>query len=269
MPRGSRLGKGLGAIFSQKDEISLQRYVPVEEVVPNPYQPRREFSEEELRELAESIKAHGMLQPIVVRERDGRYEIIAGERRWRAAKLAGLDRIPAVIREVESEEEMLVFALVENLQREDLNPVEKALALKKLKEDFNATDQEIGRIIGKSRSAVSNTLRLLELPEEVLTLLAEGKISEGHARVLLRLGDPESQIAWAKRVVEEGISVRELERLLSNRKDEDGWVREYEERIRSKGLKGRIKAGKRSLTLELKFKSREELDDFLGRLAGE
>ena len=246
--------------------MGLQRYIPVDEVVPNPYQPRRNFSEEELRELAESIRAHGMLQPIVVRERDGRYEIIAGERRWRAAKLAGMDRVPAIIREVESEEEMLVFALVENLQREDLNPVEKALALKKLKEDFNATDQEIGRIIGKSRSAVTNTLRLLDLPEDVLLLLSEGKISEGHARVLLRLDDPEQQVLWAKKVVEEGMSVRELERALSGREEEDEWVSEYEERIKSRGLKGRIKAGKRSLTLEIKFRSRKELDDFLNRL---
>ncbi len=256
----------MGAIFSQREEVGLQRYVPVDEIVPNPYQPRRNFPEEELLELAESIRTHGMLQPIVVRERDGRYEIIAGERRWRAAKLAGLDRVPAIIREVESEEEMLVFALVENLQREDLNPVEKALALKKLKEEFNATDQEIGRIIGKSRSAVTNTLRLLDLPEEVLVLLAEGKISEGHARVLLRLEDPEQQVLWAKRIAEEGMSVRDLERALSGREEEDGWVSEYEERIRSRGLKGRIKAGKRSLTLEIKFKSREELDDFLNRL---
>jgi len=246
--------------------VGLQRYVPVDEIVPNPYQPRRNFPEEELLELAESIRVHGMLQPIVVREKDGRYEIIAGERRWRAAKLAGLDRVPAIIREVESEEEMLVFALVENLQREDLNPVEKALALKKLKEEFNATDQEIGRIIGKSRSAVTNTLRLLDLPEEVLVLLAEGKISEGHARVLLRLEDPEQQVLWAKKVVEEGMSVRDLERALSGHREENEWVSDYEEKIKSRGLRGKIKAGKRSLTLELKFKSREELDDFLNRL---
>ncbi len=266
MPRSSRLGRGLGAIFSEKEDVSLQRYVPVDEIVPNPYQPRRNFTEEELFELAESIKSHGMLQPIVVREKDGRYEIIAGERRWRAAKLAGLDRVPAIIREVESEEEMLIFALVENLQREDLNPVEKALALKKLKEEFNATDSEIGKIVGKSRSAITNTLRLLDLPEEVLNLLANGRISEGHARVLLRLNDPDEQILWARRVVEEGISVRELERLLSDGEDDNVWVNEYEEMLQRKGLRGRLKAGKRSLTLEIKFKSREELDEFLGKL---
>ncbi len=266
MPRSSRLGRGLGAIFSEKEDVSLQRYVPVDEIVPNPYQPRRNFTEEELLELAESIKSHGMLQPIVVREKDGRYEIIAGERRWRAAKLAGLDRVPAIIREVESEEEMLIFALVENLQREDLNPVEKALALKKLKEEFNATDSEIGKIVGKSRSAITNTLRLLDLPEEVLNLLANGRISEGHARVLLRLNDPDEQILWARRVVEEGISVRELERLLSDGEDDNVWVNEYEEMLQRKGLRGRLKAGKRSLTLEIKFKSREELDEFLGKL---
>ncbi len=266
MPRSSRLGRGLGAIFSEKEDVSLQRYVPVDEIVPNPYQPRRNFTEEELLELAESIKSHGMLQPIVVREKDGRYEIIAGERRWRAAKLAGLDRVPAIIREVESEEEMLIFALVENLQREDLNPVEKALALKKLKEEFNATDSEIGKIVGKSRSAITNTLRLLDLPEEVLNLLANGRISEGHARVLLRLNDPDDQILWARRVVEEGISVRELERLLSDGEDDNVWVNEYEEMLQRKGLRGRLKAGKRSLTLEIKFKSREELDEFLGKL---
>ena len=266
MPRSSRLGRGLGAIFSEKEDVNLQRYVPVDEIVPNPYQPRRNFTEEELLELAESIKSHGMLQPIVVREKDGRYEIIAGERRWRAARLAGLDRVPAIIREVESEEEMLIFALVENLQREDLNPVEKALALKKLKEEFNATDSEIGKIVGKSRSAITNTLRLLDLPEEVLNLLANGRISEGHARVLLRLNDPDEQILWARRVVEEGISVRELERLLSDGEDDNVWVNEYEEMLQRKGLRGRLKAGKRSLTLEIKFKSREELDEFLGKL---
>jgi len=256
----------LGAIFGQQEGPSLQRYLPIDELVPNPYQPRRDFKEEELRELAESIRLHGMLQPIVVRERNGRYEIIAGERRWRAAKLAGLDRVPVIIREVEDEREMLVFALVENLQREDLNPVERALALKRLKEEFNATDAEIGSVIKKSRSAVTNTLRLLELPEEVLTLLAEGRISEGHARVLLRLKDPRRQIEWANRVVAEGISVRQLERLFSGGREDDGWVKEYESRLKMNGLKGRLKVGKRSLTLELKFKSREELDEFLSRI---
>ncbi|NPB03464.1 MAG: ParB/RepB/Spo0J family partition protein [Thermotogae bacterium] len=260
------MGRGLEAIFSQREEPGLQRYLPIDDIRPNPYQPRRNFSQEELKDLAESIKRHGLLQPIVVREREGYYEIIAGERRWRAAKLAGLDRVPAIIKEVQDEKEMLIFALIENLQREDLNPVEKALALKRLKEEFNTTDSEIGLLIQKSRSAVTNTLRLLDLPEEVLNLLAEGRISEGHARVLLRLADPHQQILWAKRVVEKGISVRELERILGKDDKDTSWVKEYEKRIKSKGLKARLRAGKRSLTLELKFKNREELEEFLDRI---
>ncbi len=265
MPRQSRLGRGLEAIFSQRVEPSVQKLLPVDEITPNPYQPRKQFNEDSLKRLADSIKKHGVLQPIVVRERDGRFEIVAGERRWRAAKLAGLDRVPAIIREIKSEDEMLVFALIENLEREDLSPVDKALAIKKLKEEFKATDQEIGRIIGKSRSAITNTLRLLELPQEVLDMLAEGLISEGHARVLLRLKDRREMVRWARKVAEEGLTVRSLERMLSTGGEEE-WVREFQERIRERGLRGRIKRGKRGLTLEIKFRTREELEEFLSRI---
>jgi len=264
MRRLGRLGRGLEAILSVDTKVEVQKLIPIDEIVPNPNQPRRRFSEEELKELAESIKEFGVLQPIIIREKDGKYEIVAGERRWRAAKMAGLNRIPAVVKEV-SDEEMMILSLVENLQREDLNPVERARAIRILKEEMGLTDEEISRYLGKSRSAITNILRILNLPLEVLNMLAEGKISEGHARVLLRLKDKEEIVNWARRIVEENLSVRDLENLISpsqERKDTEV-LKNLALRFKEKGLNARVKRSKKHLSVEIKFSSEEEAERFL------
>ncbi len=266
MRKPSRLGRGLASILSINEELEIQKMIPVDEIVPNPFQPRRNFGEDELNELAESIKQFGVLHPIIVREKDGKYEIVAGERRWRAAKIAGLTRIPAVIKDV-SDRDTLVIALVENIQREDLNTVEKARAIKKLKDELSLTDEELANYLGKTRSTITNTLRLLNLPMEVLEMLAGGKISEGHARVLLRLNSPSETIRWARKVVEEGLSVRELENLISpkhQKKAEDEMViQNILRKMESKGFRSKVRRSKRFITLEIKFSSQDELDRFV------
>ncbi len=266
MKRSSRLGKGLASILSINEEIEIQRRIPVDEVVPNPYQPRRTFDPVYMEQLAESIRMYGVLHPIIVREKDGKYELVSGERRWRAAKMAGLQWIPAIVKDL-SDSEVLMIALVENIQREDLNPVEKALAIKRLKEDLGLTDNDIAKVVGKDRSTITNTLRLLNLPMDVLNMLSEKKITEGHARVLLRLKSTDEMLKWAKRIVEENLSVRELENLISPKqkkvKDDEEFIKNVMNRIRNRGLKAKLKPGKRQITLELKFSSREELENFI------
>ena len=186
------------------------RALPVDRVTPGKYQPRRVFDEEKLAELAASIKAQGLIQPIVVRPSGvGRYEIIAGERRWRAAQLAGLTEIPAVVREV-ADPEVAAMTLIENIQREDLSPLEEAHALRRLIEEFQHTHQQVADAIGRSRAAVSNLLRLLDLPEEIKRLLKEGQIEAGHAKALMTL-DSALALGLARRAAEHGWSVRELE----------------------------------------------------------
>ncbi len=205
----------------QKVDGTLKQ-LPVEFLQRGKYQPRRDMSHEALEELASSIKAQGVMQPIVVRpigERgDNRYEIIAGERRWRATQLAGLDSIPAVIREV-ADETAIAMALIENIQREDLNPVEEAIALKRLQEEFELTQQEVAETVGKSRTAVTNLLRLLNLSEEVKTLLEHGDIEMGHARCLLSLDDI-GQRDTARIIVAKGLSVRQAEALVRKMQEE-------------------------------------------------
>ncbi len=264
MRRLARLGRGLDAILSVDTRVEVQRLIDIDEIVPNPNQPRRRFSEEEIKELAESIKEFGVLQPIIVREKNGKYEIVAGERRWRAAKIAGLSRIPAVVKEV-SDEEMMILSLVENLQREDLNPIERARAIKILKEEMGLTDEEISKYLGKSRSTVTNILRILNLPLEVLDLVADGKISEGHARVLLRLNDKEEILNWARRIVEENLTVRDLENLIDpsqTRKNAD-IIKNLTHRFKEKGLNAKVKRSKKHLSVEIRFSSEEEAERFL------
>jgi ParB family chromosome partitioning protein len=207
------MGRGLAAILprSRGDEIGL-RELPVELVVPNPRQPRRDFDEESLLALAESIRTRGVLQPVIARPlAGGKFELIAGERRLRAAKLAGLERIPAVVRETDDWERLEV-ALAENMARIDLNPVEEARACAMLVDDLGLTKREVGRRIGRSRVAVSNLIRLLELPEEVLALIEDGNLSEGHGRAVLMVKDHEARKRLATDARERGWSVRETER---------------------------------------------------------
>jgi ParB family transcriptional regulator, chromosome partitioning protein len=215
MNKNRGLGKGLGALIPDLEEENLdsQLEVDINSIIANPYQPRKEFSDEKLNELAESIKVHGIIQPLIVREMDGKYQLIAGERRFRAAKLIGLKDVPVVTRDM-SDEAMMEVALVENLQREDLNPIEEADAYRRLMDEFHLTQDDIAKKVGKSRPAIANTLRLLNLPQEVQSDLATGTLTMGHARALLSLKTPDEQKrSWAQ-IQEQKLSVRETEDLI-------------------------------------------------------
>lgn len=185
----------------------------ISEIEPNKNQPRREFDDNALAELAESISQHGVLQPLLVRPiADGGYQIVAGERRWRASRMAGLTEVPVVIREL-SDSETTELALIENLQREDLSPVEEALGYKQLMEEYDMSQDQVSKTVGKSRPAIANALRLLNLPDEILNLVNTAKISAGHGRTLLSFKNPDDMLVWAKKCVTDDISVRELERI--------------------------------------------------------
>ncbi len=213
MAKKNSLGRGLDAVFLENDQpdtgsVSILR---VSDIEPNPLQPRKHFDNEALAQLADSIARHGLLQPIAVRSNEcGFYRIIAGERRWRAARMAGLIEIPAIVYDMD-DKKAAELALIENLQREDLNPIEEALAFRALIDDYGMTQEECSAQIGKSRSAVANALRLLDLPPSVLTMVAEGHISAGHARAILSCTREEDRCALAARIVERGLSVREAE----------------------------------------------------------
>lgn len=214
MSEKRRLGRGLGALieeaFSGNAEITE---VPLDEIKPNPFQPRANFDPSKLQELVNSIKEHGVVQAVLISPaKEGGYYVVAGERRCRAARMAGLTAIPALIREF-NEKEMLEIALIENLQREDLNPIEEAAAYRRLMEEFNLTQEELGRRLGKSRSAIANTVRLLSLPPTIQEALIRGELSAGQARPLLALPDAASQEALARRIIEGRLTAREAERL--------------------------------------------------------
>ncbi len=208
------LGKGLDALIpaerAEGEERRL-RHVPLDKIAPNPMQPRRDFDEAGLHELADSFKRNGIMQPLVVRQDGSMYTIIAGERRYRAARLAGLSHVPAVVMEEVDEPRMLELALVENLQREDLNPVETAEAYRGLMERCEYTQNELAAVVGKSRAAVANSLRLLALPEKIRQMIRAGKLTEGHARAILQLSDEQSMVEMADRIAEESLSVRAAE----------------------------------------------------------
>ena len=223
------LGKGLEQLFSN-ERIDFDKFektivedakeksdiveIPLTEIRSNPYQPRKEFDEESLKEFAESIKEHGIIQPIIVKKSIKGYEIIAGERRTRASKMAGKETIPAIIRDF-NDDEMMEIALIENIQRENLNPIEEAEALSKIIEKNNLTQESASKKFGKSRSYITNILGLLKLPEETKKYVTEGKISMGHARVLSKLTDSDRINTLAKMIIEDGLSVRDIEKLVS------------------------------------------------------
>ncbi len=214
-----RLGRWLEALIPAgrlEDEASN---IPLENIESNPFQPREDFSDESLAELVESIKQHGIIQPLIVRKKeDRRYQIVAGERRWRAAKKAGLNSVPVVVRDF-ADREMMEVALIENLQREDLNPIEEALALQKLMGEFELTQEEIAKTLGKSRSGIANSLRLLKLDPEVQENVSRGTISMGHARALLSLPTREEQKEAARIILKEGFNVRQAEKLVTRWKE--------------------------------------------------
>lgn len=210
------LGRGLGALLSSDRTIDLgpePSEVDLDSVVPGPMQPRTHFDDASLESLAESIRTHGIVQPLVVRRRENNYELIAGERRWRAAKLAGLSRVPVVVKDV-PDESLLEIALIENIQREDLNPIEEAQAYKKLIETVGMTQEALGSRIGRDRSYITNYLRLLKLPEDLQQLVKEGRLSTGHARTLLALSHPDLQRRLARQIIDAGLSVRSTELLV-------------------------------------------------------
>ena len=230
MKRG--LGRGLDSLFGGLDEENESKpektEVKIETVVVNepkqveiglidrnPDQPRKIFDDEALSELASSIKQHGVIQPIIVKEVDGRYVIIAGERRWRASRLAGLKTIPCVIKDY-TEQEISEIAIIENLQREDLNPIESAKAIKNLINQYNLTQDEVADKIGKSRPAVANTIRLLSLPEQIITLVEQNKLTAGHARALLAIENSSKQKEIAIAIIEKGLTVRDVENIIKN-----------------------------------------------------
>ena len=223
------LGKGLGSLLGDmagvsvlpeikeitKEEAKTAQMIPIRDIEPNRHQPRKHFSEEELNELADSIRTYGVITPVIVVKEGNHYMIIAGERRWRAAKIAGVRELPAVVREY-TEQEIAEISLVENIQRSDLNPIEEAMAYDKLMKDYDLTQEVLSERLAKSRSSIANALRLLRLPEDVQNLLAEDKISTGHAKAILSLDDPVRMSTAARVVAESGISVRETELLVKN-----------------------------------------------------
>jgi ParB family chromosome partitioning protein len=217
MEKRPALGKGLSALIPDVPEPrSSPVDVDIDRLAPNDFQPRAQVDDAHLRELAQSIKANGVIQPIVVRRLGDRFQIIAGERRWRAAKLAGLPRVPIAVREVApgQEQSLLEMALVENIQREDLNPIEEALAYRRLADDFHLKQEDIASAVGKDRASVANYLRLLRLPDEVRSEVASGRLSMGHARSLLSLTDEADQRRMARDVIARSLSVRETESLI-------------------------------------------------------
>jgi ParB family chromosome partitioning protein len=249
MNKNRGLGKGLGALIPElEDETNLeaQQFVDINLIVPNPYQPRKEFSDEKLNELAESIRIHGVIQPLLVREHQGKYQLIAGERRLRASKIVGLTEVPIVIREM-TDQTMMEVALIENLQREDLNVIEEAEAYRRLMEEFSLTQEEIAKRVGRSRPAIANTLRLLNLPNIVQSELAKGTLTMGHARPLLSINSTEEQIRVWQTIQNEQLSVRQTEELVKQITNPEGVSRE----TKKPNLKNTIKVIRDPNLLEL------------------
>lgn len=272
MAKKGGLGKGVDALFFDNAVEENAVKLPLNEIEPNRDQPRKNFDETALAELSDSIRAHGVLQPLLVRPMaDGSYRLIAGERRYRAARMAGLTEVPVTIREMTDEEES-IFALIENLQREDLNAIEEAEGLKKLIESFGLTQEQAAARVGKSRTAVTNALRLLNLPEDISALVKEGKISMGHARALLSVEDKAELSRIADLIVKNGISVRETERLAKragkekkapekHQKKRDSFYDEVELALgQCLGRKVKVYVGKGGRgTLEIEFFGTEDL----------
>lgn len=277
-----RLGKGLDALIPKleisDDETVLQ--VDVGELRANPYQPRKYFSEEALQELADSIREHGIVQPLVVRKTIHGYEIVAGERRFRAAKQAKLEQVPVVVKEF-SDKQVMEIALIENLQREDLNPMEVANAYQKLMQEFELTQEELASRVGKSRPHITNFLRLLQLPVPLREDVSRGTLSMGHARALLGVKNVDEQFKLAKKVKAESASVRQLEEwiaTLNKQKTSSGKVRKtavrdlafkrYEDELRAVlGTSVRIQQGKRKGKIEIEYFSRSDLERLVDLLA--
>ncbi|NLL53131.1 MAG: ParB/RepB/Spo0J family partition protein [Peptococcaceae bacterium] len=272
------LGRGLGALLIEKETDGSEiKEIMLTDIIPNPEQPRQEFDEEKLKELADSIREHGLLQPILVKPEGNFYQIIAGERRFRASQLAGLDRIQCIVRDC-TEQEMTEKALIENIQRDDLSPVEEGLAYAKLIEDYGLTQEQVAKRVGKGRPTIANLIRIIQLPQEILDLLNKGSISLGHAKVILTVDSPDDQIQLAEKVYSESLSVRELESLVlslknnspSPKKEKQKKIKKYSEfmEIEEKlqnifQTKVTVKGGESKGKIEINYYSKEELDRLL------
>lgn len=284
------LGKGLGAFFEDieiagadlrgEDGESGVKKIKLRDIEPNSEQPRKNFDKEKLEALAKSIAEHGLIQPIVVKkQQNGMYEIIAGERRWRASKLAGLTEVPCI--EVEySEKDAMEVALIENLQREDLNAIEEAEGYQRLMQAFGLKQEEVAERIGKSRSAIANSLRLNNLSKEIKKLVIEEKLSQGHARALISINDEEKQLLLAERIIKEELNVRQTEKIVSSIVNEkkgrtpkekdaniEAFFRDIEERL-SKGLRAKVKIknGQNKGKIEITYHGNEELENILEKI---
>jgi len=282
MAKMTGLGKGLDALFggapleanNEEPEVIEKeenlRSLKITEVEPNRDQPRKTFKQESLEELAESIKTYGIIQPIVVSKKDGYYSIVAGERRWRAAKLAGLEEIPAIVRD-DDEQVNKEIALIENIQREDLNPFEKALGIRHLMEKYGLTQEQVAKKLGKSRSSISNTVRILYLTPDVLELVKQGKLTEGHCKALAGIEDADRQYAAALRMVDRGETVRQAEsknRITKKEQQVDPRYRFFYEDIEDKfqgffGTKVKLDQGKRKGRIIIEYTNNEDLERML------
>ncbi len=275
------LGKGLGALIPdlsalgdrEKKALGISE-IELDKIVPNEYQPRKVFDDEKLKELAASIKEQGVIQPVIVHRAGGGYQLIAGERRWRASRLAGLKTIPALVKEA-TKRELLEMALIENIQREDLNPLEAAEAYKRLQDEFRLTQEDLAKRVGKERSTVTNFLRILNLPKEVKHELAAGNLSMGHAKALLSLERVRDQIQAAAAIVKKGLSVRESETLAARLKNPPREkkarlgheLKAVEERLKkSLGTKVTIAAKSKGGRIVIEYYSAEELDRLLEKM---
>ena len=285
------LGRGLGALIPSRPVADASAplvpaaspgnglaQVPIEQIQPNPYQPRKTFNDASIEELSRSVREHGIIQPLVVTKiGDNKYRLIAGERRYRAAQKAELKTVPVVIKETMADGDVLQVALIENIQREDLNPIEEAYAYHQLHEEFQLTQEEISRRVGKERSTVANFLRLMKLPDSVKKLLASGQLSMGHARAILAVDTPKKQEQLAERVVRRNLNVRQTEMLAAEKspkaeqpdKEKDVFTRDAEERLaRTLRSKVEIDRKRRGGVIHIRFGSEDELIRLVEELMG-
>lgn len=275
------LGKGLGSLFNEMDLNDQEKVeeISITDIRPNPYQPRKNFNEDAIEELTQSIKEHGILQPIIVRKSSIKgYQIVVGERRFRAAKEANLAKVPVVVREL-TEEQMMELAVLENLQREDLSPIEEAIAYQTLMENLKVTQEQLSKRLGKSRPHIANHLRLLQLPQDIQQLIMDGKISMGHGRALVGLKNKDKMKALVDKIIKEDLNVRQLEQLvhqinqnvpretLKKKEKKDVFIVEQESYLRERfGTTVKIKQSKNKGKIEIEFLSKDDLQRILEML---
>jgi len=290
------LGRGLDALFAdaapvieeeapeqesaeeEKSDSDRIVYIDIDEIKPNPNQPRRTFNEAKLNELADSIRQNGVIQPLVVQKRENGYELVAGERRWRASRLASLERVPCIIREFD-EKQNLIITIIENMQREDLDPIEEAAGLQQMIHKFGFTQEQISESLGKSRAYIANSVRLLKLPEAIQNMMREGKISAAHGRTLAGITDPDKQLRLAERIEAEGLSVRAVENLAKEireqpntlkkapKKEKPTEIRIVEQELREGlGTKVEILPKRKGGKIEIEYYSKDELNRLIDLL---